>query len=165
VNETDEQLMDTMEAMEREAGDIAMSHIATFAPFASLPVTVNARLLDDFARLGQARGVSRPEMLNLLEQDLPMYLRKLRATTLNLLHIGSARLAVLLHVSVAITAEETVKIPGLVDALKSKRFEDAADCLQMSRWPLTATKPEEQKRILELARMMRTGSVPASWLH
>lgn len=148
VNETDDQLIERMRKMELEAGDIAMSHIARHNPFATLPETVKARLLEDFQRIGQARGISRSEMMGLLEQDIPHYLSRFRSTALNMMHIGSVRLAVLIHVAVAIGDEETLKVPGLWDALREKRYDDAADCLQMSRWPLTATKPEEQMRIL-----------------
>ena len=165
MNETDDQLIARVAAMEQEAGEIAMQHIAEFQPFASLPDTVNARLLEDFGRLAQARGMSKTETVSLLRRDVEVYVRRLRATTLNLANIGAVRLAVLIHVAAAITVDEVTRIPGLIDALRHNRFDDASDYLQLSRWPSTATKPDEQRRILELARMMRTGMPPAAWLH
>jgi len=165
IDETDSQLIEHMLRMEREASEIAMNHIAEFHPFANLPPQVNARLLHDFQRIGQAKGISKTQMLVLLAEDINTYLTRLRSHTLNHVQIGSVRLAVLVHVAVAIGADETIKIPGLSAALRDCRFEDAADCLMMSRWPMTATEADDRKRILELARMMRTGTVPTAWLH
>lgn len=165
VNETNDELIARVSKMELEAGDIAMNHIGNHEPFDLLPDSVNVRILDDFTRIAKAKGISRAEMLGLLEQNIPYYLERFRSTALNMPYIGAVRLAVLIHVAVTIGDDETLKIPGLWEALRDKRYADAADCLQMSRWPMTATKQSEQRRILELARMMREGTVPMAWLH
>lgn len=35
----------------------------------------------------------------------------------------------------------------------------------MTRWPEKAKDEDERRRVLELARMMRTGEEPAAWAH
>jgi hypothetical protein len=75
------------------------------------------------------------------------------------------RLAVLAHVAMVIGTPTLMACRELWDAISQSRWDDAQDVLLMTKWPERATANDERRRMLELARMMRTGLVPLAWTH
>lgn len=165
IDETDAELIAKEEAMERNGGDIAMNHLRVYPPFSTAPETAGLRFLPDYEEIAKAQQLTKAELLELVAKDLPKYFKKFRAQVLNVTHIGDVRMGVLTGVAFVISPDAVLEIKELWVALKEERYNEAANLLLMSRWPTTGTKPAEQKRILELADMMRFGVPPTPQRH
>jgi hypothetical protein len=161
----EDQLIKDALAREDEAMELAGRQVFGFEPLSKLPVEVPLRLISDYRHLLSSRKLSRDEMSFVVQRDLRQATAKLRGMTLNMEHLNSVHLSVLLHVAVLVGVEKLAKMGDLWAALREKRFEDAADALLYSEWPLiVAGDPttDDKRRVVELLRMMRTGLLPTT---
>jgi hypothetical protein len=159
----DEDVAEILQA-EDEAMQIAEAHMWQFSPLHNLPDSVALRLLADYRKVLSGRGHSRSETANMIRSDLATVTQKLRGMTASMLYLGSARHAVLLHVALLVGIESVQNMPGLWEALRAKNFEGASEALMMSQWPaMVGTEEEEKRRVIDLARLMRTGVVSTEW--
>ena len=157
-------VIDRAEATEARATDVALQHIAGYAPFTAAAESVDERGISDFERIANTHVVSQSEMIELLGKDIRRYVRALRPKTVMYPQMGAVRLAVLAHVEMVIGKPALDNCRELWDAVSSKRWDDASDALMLTNWPAKAEAAEERRRVLDLARMMRTGLVPLEWL-
>lgn len=156
-------MLERAEATEARARSVAMQHIQAYAPFFDLPENDRDREIRDFEALAKT-GVVRPvEMSSLLSRDIDSYMIKLRPMTLLYPQINSVRLAVLAHVAMVIGAGSLAASRGLWEAISAGLWDDAQDALLLTKWPEHARTESDRRRVLELARMMRTGVVPIHW--
>jgi len=158
-----EAVIERAEVTEAEAAEVAMQHITGYAPFVGAAETVEDRGISAFERLASTHAVAKSEMVELLARDLRRCVRSLRSKTVIYPQMGSVRLAVLAHVTMVIGKRALNECRPLWDAIYESQWEDASDALLMTRWPEKAKVDEERRRVLELARMMRTGLQPAAW--
>mgnify|MGYP001093959220 CR=1 FL=1 len=162
----DDQLIQRALEREDEAMELAGRHVGGFEPLSKLPVEVPLRLISDYRQLLSSRKLSRDEMSVVVQRDLKRATEKLRGMTLNMDHLNSVRLSVLLHVAVLVGVEKLANMAELWKALREKRFEDAADALLLSEWPLVVAgdpTTDDKRRVIELHRMMRGGLVPTTF--
>lgn len=150
-----------------KAVEIALRHVAVHEPFASAPADTGDRDLADFQRIAATRLVSRPEMLKLAEKNLSRSIDALRTRAIIYPHLDAVRLSVLGHVALAIRTSGVLECKPLWSAIaragtQPDAWDDAADELMLTKWPEKARDDGEKRRMLELARMMRTGVEPAS---
>jgi GH24 family phage-related lysozyme (muramidase) len=164
-SETEDMAYDRVEATEAQAHDVAMQHITAYAPFVGAAEQVEERGLAAFERIVNTRAVTKSEVSELLARDLRRQMRSLRPQTTIYPQLGSVRLAVLAHVALVIGAKALHDCRDMWNAISAGRWEDASDALLMTRWPEKAGTDSERRRVLELARMMRTGLVPLAWTH
>jgi hypothetical protein len=153
------------EVTEARAAEVAMQHITAYAPFVSATEEIDERSISAFERLAATRAVGKTEMTELLGRDIRRFVRSLRSKTVIYPQMGSVRLAVLAHVAMVIGQRALMECRPLWDAISGSRWDDASDALLLTRWPEKAKVEEERRRVLELARMMRTGSQPIAWTH
>ena len=154
----DDTFLTDMLAAEAEAMQIAERHISHFDPICSLPESVPFRMLSEYRELLKGGGHTRDEVSAMLRSDLSKATDALRAKTANLLHMGTVRQAVLLHVALMIGVEATEKVPGLWEALRARRYDAASEALLLSQWAIVVTeKGEGPRRVVELVRQMREG--------
>jgi len=168
VTEQDDEVAmvhERVEATEAHAAEVAMQHISAYAPFLGAIEAVEDRGISSFERIASTRAVSKAEMTDLLGRDIRRFVRSLRPRTVIYPQLGSVRLAVLAHVAMVIGTHALMQCRELWDAISQSRWDDAQDVLLMTRWPERATGNGERRRMLELARMMRTGLVPIAWTH
>nr|GAT43704.1 predicted protein [Mycena chlorophos] len=142
------------------AKDNLLAHVSGFAPFWGAPETIEARRINDYKRVEATKAVSRREMLSMLVRDVDAYLDIFNPQIAIYPQINSARLCVLVHVSMVMGYNEVKDNRDLWDAISQNRWEDASDVLLMSDWPTRAVEAEDRRRVLELTRMMRTGTMP-----
>jgi len=152
-----------VEATEAHAAEVAIRHIGAYAPFIGATESVEDRGITAYERIASTRAVSKAEMTELLGRDIRRFVRTLRPRTAIYPQLGSVRLAVLAHVAMVIGSPALMACRPLWDAISQARWDDAQDTLLLTRWPERAVSDDERRRMLELARMMRTGVVPASW--
>lgn len=152
------------EIVQAQAKDIALQHIQEYAPFVGMTSAVRAREIRDFDVIARTGSVFREEMTEMLARDLTAHMSMLTAQVLAHPQINSVRLAVLAHVAMVIGQDNLLKCRLLWDAISSKQWDDAQDALLMTKWPEQARSDEDRRRVLELARMMRTGVVPMAWM-
>ncbi|KAF1009502.1 MAG: hypothetical protein GAK28_00140 [Luteibacter sp.] len=141
--------------------EIACRHIAIHEPFSNAPLDVGDRDLADFARIGAARLVSREELLKMAERNLSRFVSALRSRAAIYPQLDAVRLSVLAHVALAIRITALLECKPLWTAIHNSRWDDAADELMLTKWPEKARNDDDRRRMLELARMMRTGDEPA----
>jgi hypothetical protein len=153
------------EETEARAAEVAMQHITAYAPFAGASDDIDERGIRAFERIAATKAVAKAEMTELLGRDLRRFVRMLRPKTVIYPQMGSVRLAVLAHVAMVIGKQALMDCKPLWDAISESRWDDAQDTLIMTKWPERATTEDERRRVLELARMMRTGLVPLAWTH
>lgn len=154
-----------VEATEAEAISVAVRHVAMHAPFVDAPTLALDRDLADFHIIASTRVVTQAELIQMAEKNLSRYVGLLRPRTAIFPQITPVRLSVLAHVALAIKLKNLLDCQPLWTAIDRERWDDAADELIMTRWPEKAKDDDERRRVLELARMMRTGEQPASWAH
>lgn len=154
---------DHVEATEANAVEVAIRHITGYAPFVGAATEIEERGIGAFERLGATRAVTGSEMTELLARDLRRFVRSLRPKTAIYPQMGQVRLAVLAHVAMVIGSKPLMACRPLWDAISGNLWDDASDALLMTRWPEKAKGDDERRRVLELARMMRTGMVPHTW--
>ena len=150
-----------VEETSARAIEIACRHIAIHEPFANAPSDVGDRDLTDFARIGSARLVSREELLKMAERNLARFVAALRARAAIYPQLDAVRLSVLAHVALVIRISGVLDCKPLWTAIHNCRWDDAADELMLTKWPEKARNDGDRRRMLELARMMRTGDEPA----
>lgn len=158
-----EAMLSRAETTEAHARGVAMQHIQAYAPFYDLPDYEQDREIRDFEALAKTGVVRKVEMSGLLARDIDSYMIKLRPQTLQYPQINSVRLAVLAHVAMVIGADSLAKARELWAAISQSLWDDAQDALLMTKWPEHARTESDRRRVLELARMMRTGVVPLHW--
>lgn len=147
-------------AAEAEAMQIAERHISNFNPISTLPESVPFRMLSEYREILTRGGHTRDEVTVMLRGDLHKATDCLRAKTANLLHMGTIRQAVLLHVALMIGVESTERIPGLWEALRERRYAAASEALLLSQWAtVVSEKGDGPARVIELVRQMREGSL------
>jgi hypothetical protein len=154
-----------VEATSAEAVAVALRHIAQHEPFVDAPTQVADRDLGQFQQIANTRLVEKGEMLKLAEKNLARFVNHLATHVVIYPQINAVRLSVLAHVALAIRLEPVLKCQPLWSAIAREDWEDAADALMMTRWPDKAREDGERRRVLELARMMRSGTEPSSWVH
>ncbi|MGE7139155.1 hypothetical protein ACQKIE_16130 [Luteibacter sp. NPDC031894] len=151
-----------VEATEAEAITVALRHIALHAPFLGALADAGDRDLSDFQRIAATRVVEQGEMLRMAEKNLSRFVGMLRTRTAIYPQLNGVRLSVLAHVALAIRLQPLLECKPLWTAVDRQDWDDAADALLMTRWPEKAVDDGEKRRVLELARMMRTGTEPPS---
>ena len=96
-----------------------------------------------------------------LRADIYTVGRKIRRRLWTMPHLNAARCGVLLHVGLLIGADEILRINELWAALQNQDYESAHDLLLSTRWPaLAGDDPAERRRVLAMARQLRTGVAP-----
>lgn len=158
-----EEVIARVEATEAEAITVAVRHVAMHAPFIDAPPTDIDRDLADFQRIAATRVVTKDELIAMAEKNLSRFVGLLRPRTAIYPQITAVRLSVLAHVALVIRLKTLLECHALWTAIDRERWDDAADELIMTRWPEKAKDDDDRRRVLELARMMRTGEEPAAW--
>ena len=160
----DEEIQQIYEG-ERVALIYARMGITRYAPFTQLPSVVTGRLIDDYKRYLEKKGASRDEAEYMVTNDLRLTIEALRTMVIPLTHLGNVRHGVLLHVGLIIGMDALKSQKALWDALRAEDYEAAHDELLSSSWPrLVGVTEADRKRVLDLARQLRTGQLPADWL-
>jgi hypothetical protein len=154
-----------VEATEAEAISVAVRHVAMHAPFVDAPLVTIDRDLGDFQRIAATRVVTKAELMKMAEKNLSRYVGLLRPRTAIYPQLTAVRLSVLAHVALSIRLKPLLESHALWSAIDRERWDDAADELIMTKWPEKAKEEDERRRVLELARMMRTGKEPDAWAH
>jgi hypothetical protein len=163
MSESEDDIAGVLRA-EEEAMSVAEQHVMRYSPFDKLPEEVAIRYTADWMKILAKSGISKREVLMMAQSDFAMIVRQMRGKTASMPHLGSVRFAALIHVAMYITIEATLAMDALWHALKVSDFESASEELLMSNYPLmVGTSPEERRRVLDLARMMRTGILTTSW--
>lgn len=158
-----------VDATSRLAVEVALRHIAQHEPFVSAPPDTGDRDLSQFQRIAADRLVDKSEMLKMAEKNLARYVNALWAKVATMPHLDAVRLSVLAHVALVIRMKPLLDSEPLWAAIARARtqpsaWDDAADELMMTKWPEKARDDRERRRVLELARMMRTGVEPPGWV-
>lgn len=159
----EDELISAALAKEDVAMDLASQHVARFAPFRKLPVEVPLRLISDYRKILAGGKLTGDDISLIVRRDLKLAIEKLRGLTLQMEHLNSVRLAVLIHVAVLVGVEKLEKMGDLWRALRERRYEDAADALLRSEWPIVVAgdpATDDKDRVIELLRMMRSGELP-----
>lgn len=145
------------ESIRTEALAFATRHIPMFCPFTTAARKRPTRRLVNFARLAEDPVISHDDLLVLLDRTLREILADLRVIIHTMPQLDAIRVMVLVHVACEIGTAELQRLTALWSAIRDRRWDDAADEIQLTRWPTAATREEDQRRVLQLARMMRTG--------
>lgn len=149
---------------ESEAMKVAERHLGFYSPFRQLPDEVEFRTIADYTRLLLGRGIAKHEVPGLLETDLSAACNALRSWTLNMPWLSSIQVAALIHVAMHVGLPTIKAMDGLWQALKAKRFDQAADEILMSNWPrLVGNEPEERRRVIDISNMLRSGVLRTDW--
>lgn len=150
---------------ERMALIYARMGITRYAPFSKLPSVVTGRLIDDYKRYLEKGGASRDEAEYMMTNDLRLTIEALRTMVIPLGNLGNVRHGVLLHVGLIIGMDALKSQKALWEALRAEDYEAAHDELLSSTWPrLVGITDQDRKRVLDLARQLRTGQLPPDWL-
>lgn len=152
-----------VEATEAEAISVAVRHVAMHTPFVDAPADVDDRGLAEFERIAQTRSITKDELIDLVEKTLTRSVLRLRQRTALYPQLTGVRLSVLAHVALVIGAPALKACQPLWTAISASRWEDAADELMLTKWPERAKGDDDKRRMLELARMMRSGDEPSAW--
>jgi len=149
---------------EEEAMSIAETHVMRYAPFRLLPEEVALRYTADWFKILAKNGISKREATVMARSDFAQIVQALRGRTASMPYLGSVRFAALIHVAMFITAEAVLAMNAMWAALRAHDFERASEEILMSNYPMmVGTEPEEKRRVLDLARMMRTGILTTEW--
>lgn len=150
---------------ERMAMFYARLGITRYPPFSKLPANVAGRLIDDYRRYLEKGGASRDEAEYMVTNDLRSTVEALRTMVIPLPNLGNVRHGVLLHVALFVGLDVLKAQKTLWDALRSEDYETAHDELLSTTWPkLVGDTDQSRKRVLDLARQLRTGKLPEGWL-
>lgn len=154
-----------VEATSTEAVAVALRHVAVHEPFATAPDDTGERDLIQFRQLAQYRLVDKGELLKMAEKNLARHVSRLQSYIVMYPHLSAVRVSVLAHVALAIGIKPVIECRDLWAAIARQDWESAADELWLTKWPERAKDDGEKRRVLEMARMMRTGVEPNSRLH
>lgn len=157
-----EETINRVEATESEAISVALRHVAMHAPFSGAITSAGDRDLGDFHRIAATRVVERSEMLTMAEKNIGRFVGMLRSRTAIYPQLNAVRLSVLAHVALAIKIQPLLECKPLWTAVDRQNWDDASDALLLTKWPEKAVDEGEKIRVLQLARMMRTGVEPAA---
>lgn len=151
-----------VESTSSEAVAVALRHVAVHEPFASAPTDTGDRDLAQFHQLARQRLVDKDEMLKMVERNLARNVSALWSKVVTHPNLDAVRLSVLAHVALVIRTRPLLEADALWAAISHSAWDDAADELLMTKWPDRAKEDGDKRRVLELARMMRTGVEPSS---
>lgn len=138
----------------------AVSSIKRLETFRARPLTVGSDTWIGWLwRL--TRGPLDPRIAETqLRADLYRVNRALRQRLWALPHLEDARAGVIVHVALVIGCDVLNRNHALWDALRAQDYEAAHDVLLETSWAAMAgDAPEDRRRVLALARQLRTGSV------
>ena len=153
-------------AAEHQARDTATEHFMLYNPFLSLPTDTTMRVLSDYKVLLNSRNITGEECRVLVQNDFTKASEGLRARTASMLFLGAPRHAVLLHVALLIGIQALLDLQPVWEALRAQKYDQAAEELLLSDWPrMVGPTREERMRILDLARVIRTGVLPTALTH
>ncbi len=145
------------------AMEAAESHIVQYPPFQKLPPEAALRTLADYRKMLLGIGISAEEASVLIRNDMRQIAEGIRGLTANMPWLGTPRHAVLLHVALLLGMDAVRRMGSLWQALRERNYETASEELMLSDWPrLVGTEAWEKRRVLDLARVMRTGVLTAS---
>lgn len=138
---------------------VAHSDIVKYPPVTMFPPAQAARMLKDYEKYLIAHaGLSRPEVEQLVMNDLKITVASMRSTLVNLDHIGPVRAAVLLHVALFMGVDKLRAMKDLFTALYKRDYDGAYRALMLSAWPgFVGINENERIRVLNLADQMRSG--------
>ncbi len=152
-----------VKAGERKAVQAAVKAILSREPFHATPTRQAGDILIGYLR-SIRKPISRRTAYVMLLEDLEQITDALRVKTFGLEGINEARSASLLYLALAAGSERVLRNRDLWRALTSRDFESAHDVMLRMYWSLDIVPAKDrvgQERICALARMMRTGELPA----
>lgn len=134
-----------------------------YPPHSQLPEPTPHRLIDDYKTFLAKPGVSRVEGEFLATHDLILIANAIRSKVFGLsghAPLNVARHAVLLHVAYYLGPDRLKAMDMLWEALGRSNYEQAADELLFSAWPIILGPTDHAKRrVADLLRQLRTGVV------
>ena len=167
TDDADDDIAQVFQAEER-AMQMAHAHFEQYNPFLKLPAQVTLRVLKDYRKALANINITGAEASMMIGNDLHKCALALRGMTAGMLYLGSARHAVLLHVGLLIGVKALCEHEALWVALRARNYEKAHDELMLTDWPrLVGDELDERRRVLDLARILRTGilSLQSAALH
>ena len=154
--------IDELFAAEDRALAYARSSSMHYPPLNAFPVSIPVRSIDEYKHFLAKPGVNRTEAEFMVTHDLIGTAAALRTSIFPLPDLNDVRHAVLLHVGFYIGVGPLKAMTDLWSSLRKKDYETAEHELLSSVWPMIMGPSEHAKRrVLDLARSMRTGELPA----
>lgn len=157
---------DTVKVREKERRviDSAVRSITAQESFHELPTAVAGDIIIGYMR-STKRKLTRRIGLQMLVEDLEGITSVLRPKVWVLPGINDERGAALLYLAVAVGVDKVLKNLELWRALKAENYDLAEEIVLQMYWTFDVVQAKDkagQKRIIGLARVMRTGEWPAT---